>query len=120
MLEACAAALAPRRSSITGKAARELTALLSSPLEAFGVVATLSLSSYPGLVALLEDGARRHMGSTIIRTILKTGAVVTDQPKVRSRWKCLGMVDAGPQLLLGIVGLRRLAGGRVIPPDSIP
>jgi len=82
VLEACAAALAPRRSSITGKAARELTALLSSPLEAFGVVATLSLSSYPGLVALLEDGARRHMGSTIIRTILKTGAVVTDQPKV--------------------------------------
>eukprot|EP00959_Pyramimonas_sp_CCMP1952_P310702 6502238-Pyramimonas_sp.AAC.1 len=77
----CADALGKRKESMTTKATKELVALLSSPLEQYDVVRTLSLQNYPRVMDLLTEDVRKDVAVTIVRTILKNGTVIGDVSK---------------------------------------
>lgn len=83
VLQGCAAILANRPKASDTKAVKSLVALLVAPLEAYDVVSVLMLGSYPKVMAVLEHKTRKQVAVTIVRSVLKSGTVISRVDQAR-------------------------------------
>jgi vacuolar protein sorting-associated protein 35 len=99
VLKTCHEALKTRAVAADARAERQLSTLLSSPLEKYGVLAVLGLDHYAPLLSLLSAGKRRETARKIAEALIKSGNKVDSVEKVEIFFS---FIDP---LVIGVEGL---------------
>ena len=94
VLAGCASAIEGRGKVGEAKAVKQLVALLTAPLEAYDVVPVLSLSAYPRVMGVLEHKTRKQVAVTIVRSILKSGTLVSEVEQVDLLFQFISLLVA--------------------------
>ena len=82
VLRSCNEALGPRGVATVARTERQLVALLSTPLEKYGVLSILGLADFPPLLGLLSPGKRRDMARRIGETLVISGDKIDSVDKM--------------------------------------